>query len=237
MIHKYRLGKVFKMTHTMIRYFVICILFLGVGRNICGAVEPTDIINRVQQRYAAGDFEADFFQESHLKAMEMVDTAKGHLYFGRPGTMRWHYQAPDEYFIISDGETVWIYRPEDNQVMVGRAADYFGDAKGADYLSRPGHLTRDFVLSLAPEELQEEELYVLRLVPKKEMPGLTELYLFISKEDFDIAKAVTLNSFGDRTVLRFDNYQFSRGLNPSLFSFKIPNGADVLRLEEQHVGY
>ena len=225
------------MTKNMIRYFFICTLFFGISYETCWGLEAPDILDRVQQRYAAGDFEADFVQEAHLKAMGMVDTAMGHLYFGRPGMMRWHYKTPEEYLIITDGDTVWIYRPEENQVMLGRAVDYFGSKKGADFFTKPGELSREFVLELAPKEVQEKGHYVLRLVPRKERPSLAELYLFISKETFDIVKSVACNAFGDRTTLRFDRYRFNQGLKSSLFVFEIPNGAEVLQLQGEQERY
>ncbi len=219
------------MKKTMIRHLLTCIVLFGPWHNTCWGLGAADILDRVQQRYAAGDFEADFVQESHLKAMGMVDTAQGHLYFGRPGMMRWHYKTPEEYLIITDGDTVWIYRPEENQVMLGRSVDYFGSKEGADFFTKPGELTREFILELAPKELQEKNYYVLRLVPRTERPSLAELYLFISKETFDIVKSVTCNPFGDKTTIRFDSYRFDRGLNSSLFIFQIPNGAEVLQLQ------
>jgi outer membrane lipoprotein carrier protein len=162
--------------------------------------------------------------------MGMVDTARGHLYFGRPGMMRWHYKMPEEYLIITDGDTVWIYRPEENQVMLGRAVDYFGSEKGADFFTKPGELSREFILKLAPKEVQEKAHYVLKLVPRTERPNLAELYLFVSKDTFQIVKSVTCDAFGDRTTMRFDGYRFDRGLNSSLFVFEIPKGAEVLQL-------
>ena len=213
----------------MIRSLLICIILFGLWHNTCWGLGAADILDRVQHRYAAGDFEADFVQESHLKAMGIVDTAKGHLYFGRPGTMRWHYKTPEEYLIITDGDTVWIYRPAENQVMLGRAVDYFGSKKGTDFFTKPGELSREFILELAPKELQEKDRYVLRLIPKTERPSLAELHLFISKETFDIVQAVTYNAFGDKTTIRFDSYRFDQGLNSSLFVLEIPNGAEVLQ--------
>ena len=217
----------------LLRYLLICILWLGLLPTTCLALEATDILHRVQKRYAPGDFRADFIQESHLQAMGMVDTAKGQLLFGSPGTMRWHYQAPEEYFIITDGATVWIYRPEDNQVIQGRAMDYFGGRKGSDFFSNPDELSKDFIVALAPKELQEENHHVLKLVPKREQPDLTELLLFVSRTTLDITQTVTNNAFGDKTTIRFLNYRFKQGHDVSLFLFKIPDGAEVLNLQEE----
>ena len=220
----------------MIRCVVICIVLFGPWDNTCWGLTAADILDRVQHRYGAGDFEADFLQESHLQAMGMVDTAKGHVYFGRPGMMRWHYEMPEVYLIITDGDTVWVYRPKENQVMLGRSVDYFGSKEGADFFTKPGDLSKEFALELAPKKLQEKDHYVLRLIPRKERPSLAELYLFISKETFDIVRSVTHSVFGDKTTLRFSGYRFNRGLDSSLFVFEIPDGAEVLQLEGDQGG-
>lgn len=222
----------------MIRYCLICIVLFGFWHNTClcaasDAPSISEILERVGQRYGAADFEADFVQESHLKAMGIVDVAKGHVYFRRPAMMRWHYKMPEEYLIITDGQTVWIYRPEENQVMLGRAADYFGSTKGADLFSDPTRLLDDFVVRLAPEEFQEKDRYVLRLLPKMEQSNLAELFLSISKSTFDIVQSVSHNAFGDKTSLRFAGFNFDQGLDLSLFVFEIPNDADVVPLEAQ----
>jgi outer membrane lipoprotein carrier protein len=144
---------------------------------------------------------------------------------------------PEEYFIITDGDTVWIYRPVENQVMLGRAVHYFGSKKGTDLFTKPGELSKEFIVELAPKEVQEKDRYALRLVPKTEGSSLAELYLFVSKETFDIVKSVTYNAFGDKTTIRFDSYRFDRGLNSSLFVFEIPNGAEVLQLQGEQGSY
>lgn len=200
----------------------------------CGASKPlsvSEILERVQHRYGATDFEADFVQESHLKAMGMVDTAKGHVYFKPPAGMRWHYKTPEQYFIITDGNSVWIHRPAENQVMAGRAADYFGNAEWTKFFNEPGKLLDGFVVQLAGTGLEEKDRYVLKLLPKTRQPDLVDILLFISKNTFDIVQSVTHNAFGDKTTIRFDSFRFNQGLDESLFMFKIPKGADVMQLE------
>jgi len=189
------------------------------------------ILDKMQQRYNVADFEADFTQSSRLDAVGIVDTAEGHVSFKPPAMMRWHYKIPDEYFIIADAENVWIYQPTDNQVMVGRAADYFGDKNFTDFFAEPKKLLNDFDVQWAPAQLQGDDSYVLRLFPRKSEPNLAEVFLFVSKTTFDIHKALVFNASGDQTTLRFSNFKFDRGLDRSLFEFKIPKGADVMQLD------
>jgi len=217
----------------MTRYlFIILTVLWSPWINLCWGMDAAEILERVHQRYARGNFEADFVQEAYLKAMDVVDTAHGHLCFGPPGMMRWHYQAPEEYFIISDRNSVWLYRPADRQVMTGRTADYFKDERAADYFTNPKELTGEFILELEPEDSEGENYYILKLTPKTKRPDLTGLDLFISKETFEITRAVTSNAFGDKTTLRFSAYKYDQGLDPSLFKFTVPKGVDVIEFQD-----
>ncbi|MCK4467734.1 MAG: outer membrane lipoprotein carrier protein LolA, partial [Desulfobacterales bacterium] len=78
-----------------------------------------EIMDRIENRYAAKGFSANFSQESTIKAMDITDTASGNLFVMAPGMMRWEYEKPDQQLIITDGKRLWVYRQDDNQVMVG----------------------------------------------------------------------------------------------------------------------
>ncbi len=194
------------------------------------AMSVPEILERVQKRYKTAGFEADFVQESHLQAMGIVDAAEGHVYLRPPAKMRWHYKIPEDYLIITDGKTLWIYRPAENQVMSGPAAGSLGESTGLEYFTDPASLQKDFVVEVAPEQSQQKGQYVLRLVPKTKRSDLAELLLFVSKKTFDIVQSITCNAFGDKTSIRFSNFEFDRSPDLSLFEFEIPKGADVVPL-------
>ena len=177
------------------------------------------------------DFEADFTQSSRLEAVGIVDTAKGRASFKPPALMRWHYKTPDEYYITADEENVSIYRPMENQVMVGKASDYFGDRKYTDFFAEPKKLLEDFDVQWAPEQLQGKNSHVIRLVPRKRQQNLAEMFLFVSKTTFDIYKSIVFNAFGDQTTIQFSDFKFDQGLDRSFFELEIPKGADVMTLD------
>jgi outer membrane lipoprotein carrier protein len=213
------------------------ICFALVGFFLPGMSRPSDspsvseVLRGVQERYQVTDFEADFVQESQLKAIGVTDSAAGHVYFRPPAMMRWHYRTPEDYVIVTEGENVWIYRPEENQVMMGRGNDYFGDIEWAAFFSRPERLLEHFAVAFAEGVWEGKDRFVLRLLPKKRLPNLAQMLLFISRDTFDIVQAVACNPFGDETTIRFDNFKFNQGLDMSMFRFKVPEGADLLHLE------
>ena len=68
-------------------------------------------------------YRADFHQTVMDAEGRMVEEARGELSFRRPGRFRWDYQHPYEQLIVADGERIWIYDPDLEQVTVRPAAD------------------------------------------------------------------------------------------------------------------
>jgi len=192
---------------------------------------PLDyVLKEVEKRYTGSQFAADFLQESTIKSMEITDFASGRLYVRYPGMMRWEYEKPDRQVIITDGKKLWIYRPTDNQVMVGSAPVFFRDGKGASFLSDISLVRKKFNIQLARAE--GEYLYELRMKPIEGTLNVSEIRLYITPRTYHIARIVTLNDYGDDTRIDIVSPQFNANLEPSLFSFEIPPGADVQKIDE-----
>jgi outer membrane lipoprotein-sorting protein len=62
--------------------------------------------------------------------------------------------------------------------------------------------------------------------------SVSEIRLYIIPRSYHIARIVTLNDYGDDTRIDIVSPQFNANLEPSLFSFEIPPGADVQKIEE-----
>jgi outer membrane lipoprotein carrier protein len=190
-----------------------------------------EIITHVEKRYSVAGFSAQFSQTSTIKAMDITDTASGTAYFKRPGKMRWEYETPERQTIITDGNTLWVYRPDDNQVMIGKAPSFFKGGKGFSFLSDMKEIRQKFKMSLEKEG--PEGFFVLKLLPKEKTVDIVKILLTISKATFDVVEIVTYNSYGDQTRFVFSNIQFKKKIDDSLFHFNIPKDVEVLHLDEQ----
>ncbi len=188
------------------------------------------ILNGIEQRYAGKGFTANFFQESILKAMQITDTAEGQLAVKQPGKMRWEYTVPEVQTIITDGKTMWIHRPADNQVMVGKAPEYFGGGKGAGFLSDIRLIRKSFTIQWQPAE--NDAYHRLKLLPLKPTQELADIIISVSKETYQIDQVVTHNAFGDETRIVLSDYQFNVDLKDDRFTFEIPPGVDVVQMEQ-----
>lgn len=187
------------------------------------------LLERLQDHYAGRNFSVDFRQESSLEAMDITDEALGRAWFKHPGKMRWEYLEPEKHVIISDGETLWVHRPGDHQVMVGDSAEYFGDGKGASFLADFEVLKELFEVSL---EDCGEDYCRLKLIPRKKQVEISAVYLNVDTETLDIKQVDTENVYGDLTRIFFQNMEFDPEMEDGLFDFTIPEGADVIEMGE-----
>ena len=188
------------------------------------------ILDRLEQHYTNKSFTAEFGQESTLKAMDITDYASGKMYVRYPGMMRWEYEKPEKQIIITDGKRLWIYRPDDNQVMTGSAPAFFSDGKGASFLSDIKLIREKFNISKV--QSTDDYFYELKLEPREKTLDVSDIRISVTKNTFTVIRIITYNSYGDENRIELINNTFNVKLDDSLFSFDIPPGADVLKLDE-----
>ena len=197
-------------------------------------VEPPALLERVisgvEKRYLSSGFSARFVQTSTIKVMDISDTATGRIVVKPPGKMRWEYEAPDPQLIISDGKNLWVYRPEDNQVMIGESPSFFGDGKGAGFLSDIKQIREKFDIQL--EKAEDPSRYVLKLVPQANTLDISMIYLFISRDNFNLVRVVTYNVYEDETRVDFSDIQFDLNIEDTLFTFAAPEGTDIFQIDQ-----
>jgi len=189
-----------------------------------------EILERIEAIYTASEFSAQFIQASTIKAMDITDSASGKLFIKYPGKMKWEYQEPETQIIVTDGDQLWMYRPADNQVMLGKASSFFSEGKGAGFLSDIRLLRKDFDIIL--EDIRFGDYYNLKLVPREQSWDIAYVHLLVSRETFRIAQVFTYNAYEDVTRIELKDLKFNQTFGQNFFKFDIPEGVDVLRLDE-----
>jgi len=74
---------------------------------------------------------ADFEQKVFDRERKLVQESKGSFSFLRPGRFRWNYAQPYPQLIVGDGERVWIYDRDLNQVTVRKISKALGSTPAA----------------------------------------------------------------------------------------------------------
>lgn len=157
-------------------------------------------------------------------------TSSGTFEFQRPGRFRFSYQKPFEQLIVADGTSLWLFDADLNQVTQRAQAQALGSTPAALLASAPdlAALRADFTLESAPSSPPGQDgLQWVLAVPKARDGQLQSVRVGFAGEQ--LAALEILDSFGQRSLIRFADMQLNPALPAGTFQFKPPAGADVLK--------
>jgi outer membrane lipoprotein carrier protein len=186
------------------------------------------IVDALQKNYdATADFIADFRQETEVKTLNRTLKSSGKLSFKRPGKMLWRYDEPKGQFVLADGKYLYFYQPDQNQVIKSPLKNAFRGDIPLSFLLGLGNLKKDFNATLKGAD---ETQHILRLEPKGEAGGYSEILLGVGKSAPDILWVSVRDAANNLTTLRFSGMRKGVGIKDDLFQVRIPDGADVVEL-------
>ena len=144
------------------------------------------------------------------------------LAFSRPGKFRWTYVKPYAQLIVGDGSKVWIYDEDLKQVTVKKLDQALGSTPAA-LLAGNNEAMRAFNLS---DQGAKGGLEWLEALPRDKEGNFERIRMGFGSSGLEVMEL--LDSFGQTTVLKFTSLQRNPRLDPGLFRFSPPKGADVI---------
>src|SRR5688572_20201678 len=165
---------------------------------------------------------AQFEQKVFGRDGKLTQQSSGSFVFQRPGRFRWTYAKPVDQVIVGDGERVWIYDRDLNQVTVRRLSKALGSTPAA-LLAGSSDVEKAFALSDAGTR---DGLEWLEAKPREAESGFERIRMGFSASGLEAMELT--DNFGQTTRLRFSNLQRNPGIDPGEFRFEPPKGADVL---------
>ena len=189
------------------------------------------LLTALETQYGGKSFSAEFYQTSTLAALDMTDTATGKAWFAYPGRMKWQYLTPERHEIITNGKDLWIWRPDENQVMRGDARPFFRDGAGGALLTDMGKIRETYAISLG--EVTDTHADLILIPPAGDTEDgqeLKSIKIRVQRPSHQIQEVVTLTRQGDTT--RFELRQLTfRDFPGGFFGFTVPEGAQILDME------
>jgi outer membrane lipoprotein carrier protein len=167
---------------------------------------------------ATGEFEQRVFNRDR----KLVQQSRGTLAFARPGKFRWTYSKPYPQVIVGDGARVWVYDEDLNQVTVRKLGQALG-ATPAALLAGSNEALKAFVLK---DEGTRDGLEWVEAIPRDKESGFERIRLGFGFSGIERMELV--DAFGQTTELRFTGLRRNPRVDPALFTFSPPKGADVV---------
>jgi outer membrane lipoprotein carrier protein len=168
-------------------------------------------------------YQATFDQQILDGSGERLQETRGQMWLSRPGKFRWEVDAPYEQVVISDGEEVYLYDPDLEQVTV-QALDHRVTHTPALLLSGSASELTD---SYEVTRRQQGRAETFHLVPKAADTLFEELEMTFRGER--LSELQMIDSTGQRTAIAFREVRMNQSIDDARFAFEIPDGTDVIR--------
>ena len=180
------------------------------------------VVAGIQKKYETIDvIRADFVQvtKSELYGDE---EQKGSLVLQRPRKMRWSFAVGKQF--VTDGDTMWIYNPEEKQVL--RFRDFSAQSSTADQLLQSLHKVGDL---FEIELLEAASGHKLALTPKEESAKAQVKQVVLSLDaNYVLQHLVIVDAFDSVTELTFSNVKLGGSVDQATFRFTIPDGVEII---------
>lgn len=182
--------------------------------------DSVDLLRDFAQNVKSG--KASFTQTVTSADGAKKKTSSGQFEFVRPNRFRFAYAKPFEQQIVADGQKVWLYDVDLNQVTVRPMAQALGATPAA--LLAGSTLDKEFDLkSLAAADGFEW----VQATPKVKDGPIQSLRVGFKGKD--LAALDIVDAFGQRSALRFTGLEQNIKLADEQFRFTPPKGADVIQ--------
>ncbi len=165
---------------------------------------------------------AAFKQELFDANQQSIEVAAGTLKLMRPGRFYWTYRDPYERIIVADGERVWLYDTDLEQVTVRDLDAGMGNTPAA-LLIGDIEVLDNFDLT---EATQIDDILWLQLVPVARDGDFEHISLGFSRDR--LVRLELKDRLGQTTRVEFTDIELNPRLDPDEFRFNIPDGADVI---------
>jgi outer membrane lipoprotein carrier protein len=170
---------------------------------------------------AKGEFTQRLVKTDKTGNSKVSNSSTGTFAFARPGKFVWLYQKPYEQLLQADGDKLYIYDKDLNQVTIKKLGNALGSSPAA-ILFGSNDLEQNFTLK---EAGSKDGLEWLEATPKAK--DTTFDHIGIGLRD-GVPEAMELrDSFGQVSLLTFKKFEKNPALPAEQFKFVIPKGADV----------
>ena len=183
----------------------------SISEKLSALLRPIESMsaNFTQQLFDADDSELELFE--------------GVFKLAKPGKMLWHIKQPMEQKLVSDGEVLWIYDPDLEQVVIESFADKIKSTPIALFNGQVADLDSRYTIT---QQHTERSTEIFTLSPKDTSSLFSIIDItFVDSVPQSIA---VIDTFEQRTLIVFDKLSVNPLFDPSIFSFIIPNQVDVI---------
>ncbi len=167
-----------------------------------------------------GKFEQKVFTSSG----KLKEDSTGTVALSAPRLFRWEYLKPNPQLIVADGDHVWVYDPDLEQVTVKNQGKEEAQSP-LTVLIDPSELDRRYVLGDAG---MSDGMKWISLEPKKKGDEAEFKVAMLGFDGDNLRSMQLTDNVGQRTQILFSDWRRNPVFAKSTFTFTPPKGVDIV---------
>ncbi len=196
------------------RYFKISIgLFILVCYYPIIAYSQTAAADLEQRLAQIKTLDADFKQVIVDENDQVIQESTGHVVISRPGKFRWQVKTPMEQLIVTNGERLWIYDPDLEQVQI-KSADSVEQTPALLLSGHENALLQQYQVSYSK---QGDQMHY-QLIPDEDDSNFSRITL--SFQGAALTGMELIDKLGQKTLIHFDHIRVNQAVKAGQFNFK-----------------
>lgn len=165
---------------------------------------------------------AKFYQQTWTSGSSQPILAQGSVWLKRPNLMRWQYDKPYKQLIIAGLRDVYIYQPEQHQVMVIPRNRFLTSQITNAFFTGDLGLSHFFYLKL-PKNSKNSII----LIPIRTEPQVKQIEITLDPKSHLIKEIWIKDQMGGNTHILFSNIIKNPKVSDKMFQFTPPKGVKI----------
>ncbi|KTD67434.1 MULTISPECIES: outer membrane lipoprotein chaperone LolA [Legionella] len=163
------------------------------------------------------------FKQTVKAKHRVISTSSGTMALQRPGRFRWQTAQPMAQLMVADGQKIWVYDKDLEQVTVKTQRKGLGGTAALFLSGYDNTVTRDFNVS----QSTVGNNLVFDLKSKSSKANFQRIKLVFRQNN--LTGLELYDQLGQVTTVRLSEIKLNPKLATSLFQFKTPKGVDVVQ--------
>ncbi|MFI4918114.1 MAG: outer membrane lipoprotein chaperone LolA [Legionellales bacterium] len=163
------------------------------------------------------------FKQTVKAKQRVVSHSSGTMALQRPGRFRWQTLEPMAQLVVADGQKMWVYDVELEQVTVQTQEKGVGGTAALFLSGYNDTVTADFDVT----QRQQGKVLVFDLKSKSSKANFQRVTLMFTQDA--LTGLELYDQLGQTTLVKLTQIKSNPKLDAKLFQFKPPKGVDVVQ--------
>jgi len=183
------------------------------------ALNLEDIYSEILVTYSKVEtYEANFLQENYWKELDTFKQSSGKIYYDKDHLLL-DYSIPDKQFLLIDYNSVTIFEPSSNQVIISNNTEV--DIRPVKFISSYWDISEK---TLVDSDINNFKIKLI--TPKKEQ-------IFITIENLLISDFIIIDADMNSVHYSFELEKINHDLPNNVFELILPENANIIDVREK----